>query len=73
MHSTAIFALGSSTPALSLICCRHLLRVNGEKGAFIDGFANCLRCIEGIGVAASLFLPVLGGEISGRTMRGGAD
>jgi len=44
------------------------------KGAVIDGFASHQRCKVGAEVAASPFLPVsIRGEMSGRTMRGGAD
>ncbi|TPI55586.1 hypothetical protein FJ422_06405 [Mesorhizobium sp. B2-6-3] len=40
---------------------------DGERGAFINGFANHQRC-------GQPFLPVtIRGEMSGRTMRGGAD
>ncbi|TIU45595.1 MAG: hypothetical protein E5W19_29910, partial [Mesorhizobium sp.] len=47
---------------------------DGERGAVIDGFASSQRCKVGAEVAASLFLPVtIRGEMSGRTMRVGAD
>ncbi|TIQ78337.1 MAG: hypothetical protein E5X39_20450, partial [Mesorhizobium sp.] len=45
---------------------------DGEKDALIGGFANRRRCGNGAGIAASFFLPVLRGEMSGRTMRGSA-
>ncbi|WP_137932554.1 hypothetical protein [Mesorhizobium comanense] len=46
---------------------------DGEKVAVIDGFASRQRCKVGAEVAASPFLPVsIRGEMSGRTMRGGA-
>ncbi|UVK43488.1 hypothetical protein BPNPMPFG_005289 [Mesorhizobium sp. AR07] len=46
---------------------------DGERGAFIDGFANRKRFNEGAEAAAGPFLPVtIRGEMSGRTMRGGA-
>ncbi|TPM40825.1 hypothetical protein FJ967_05705 [Mesorhizobium sp. B2-3-4] len=47
---------------------------DGERGAVVDGFANRQRCKVGAEVSASPFLPVtIRGEMSGRTMRGGAD
>ncbi|WP_245430596.1 hypothetical protein [Mesorhizobium sp. WSM3868] len=47
---------------------------DGEREAFIFGFANHKRRGESAEIAASPFLPVtIGGEMSGRTMRGGAD
>ncbi|MBZ9907719.1 hypothetical protein LB557_17055 [Mesorhizobium sp. BR115XR7A] len=46
---------------------------DGEKGALIDSFVNCKRCNKSAEIAASPFLPVtIRGEMSGRTMRGGA-
>ncbi|SIT55170.1 conserved hypothetical protein [Mesorhizobium prunaredense] len=46
---------------------------DGEKGAFIDGFANHKRCRKSAETPAGPFLPVaIRGEMSGRTMRGGA-
>ncbi|RUV34170.1 hypothetical protein EOB49_27205, partial [Mesorhizobium sp. M7A.F.Ca.MR.148.00.0.0] len=46
---------------------------DGEKGAIIAGFANHQHRKKGAEVAASPFLPVaIRGEMSGRTMRGGA-
>ncbi|QKC66854.1 hypothetical protein EFV37_07505 [Mesorhizobium loti] len=45
-----------------------------ERGALIDGFANLQRCRNSTEAAVSPFLPVtVRGEMSGRTMRGGAD
>jgi hypothetical protein len=45
---------------------------DGERGAFIDGFANHKRRSKSAETAASPFLPVtIQGEMSGRTMRGG--
>ncbi len=56
-------------PAGILSPCR-----DGKRDAVVDGFANCQRCKVGAEVAASPFLPVtIRGEMSGRTMRGGAD
>ncbi|CDX23033.1 hypothetical protein MPLB_250113 [Mesorhizobium sp. ORS 3324] len=46
---------------------------DGERGAFINGFANHERRNQSAEIAARPFLPVtLRGEMSGRTMRGGA-
>jgi hypothetical protein len=46
---------------------------DGERGAFIDGFANHKRCRKSAETTAGPFLPVtIRGEMSGRTMRGGA-
>ncbi|TPL91636.1 hypothetical protein FJ948_14495 [Mesorhizobium sp. B2-3-12] len=46
---------------------------DGERDAVIDDFANHQRCEIGAEAAASPFLPVtIRGEMSGRTMRGGA-
>ncbi|RWN53439.1 hypothetical protein [Mesorhizobium sp.] len=46
---------------------------DGERGAFIDDFANIQCCRTCAKAAASFFLPVTKrGEMSGRTMRGGA-
>ncbi|ESZ11766.1 hypothetical protein X737_28280 [Mesorhizobium sp. L48C026A00] len=46
---------------------------DGERGAFIDGFANHKRGSKSAEIAAGPFLPVtIRGEMSGRTMRGGA-
>ena len=56
-------------PAGILSPCR-----DGERDAVVDGFANHQRCKVGAEVAAGSFLPVtIRGEMSGRTMRGGAD
>ncbi|TIP54496.1 MAG: hypothetical protein E5X55_39015, partial [Mesorhizobium sp.] len=45
-----------------------------ERGAFIDDFANHKRRNISAETAASSFLPVtIRGEMSGRTMRGGAN
>ncbi|MDG4855943.1 MULTISPECIES: hypothetical protein [unclassified Mesorhizobium] len=47
---------------------------DGEREAIIYGFANHKRRGERAEIAASPFLPVtLRGEMSGRTMSGGAD
>ncbi|TIQ82966.1 MAG: hypothetical protein E5X44_29335, partial [Mesorhizobium sp.] len=47
---------------------------DGERGAFIEGFAIHKRRNKGAEIAASPFLPVtIRGEMSGRTMRGGAN
>jgi zinc protease len=47
---------------------------DGERDALIADFANHQRCRISGKVAASTFLPVtIRGEMSGRTMRGGAD
>ncbi len=47
---------------------------DGERGAVIDGFANCERCRKGAEVAAIPLLPVLiRGEGAGRRMRGSAN
>ncbi|CAH2402554.1 conserved hypothetical protein [Mesorhizobium escarrei] len=46
---------------------------DGERGALIEGFANHKRGNKSAEIAASPFLPVtIRGEMSGRTMRGGA-
>ncbi|MDX8536864.1 hypothetical protein EN858_05160 [Mesorhizobium sp. M4B.F.Ca.ET.215.01.1.1] len=46
---------------------------NGEREAFTNGFANRKRRSESAEIGASPFLPVsIRGEMSGRTMRGGA-
>jgi hypothetical protein len=39
---------------------RHLLPVNGAKGAVIADFANHQRCRKSATVAVSVFLPVNG-------------
>ncbi|RVC43346.1 MAG: hypothetical protein EOQ27_27355 [Mesorhizobium sp.] len=47
---------------------------DGERGAFIDDFANRERCKKGVTAAASPLLPVtIRGEGAGRRMRGRAD
>ena len=47
---------------------------DGERGAVFGDFANSQRHKKGTEVAAGPFLPVtIRGEMSGRTMRGGAD
>ncbi|RWA80566.1 MAG: hypothetical protein EOQ30_22455 [Mesorhizobium sp.] len=47
---------------------------DGERGAFIEGFANRLSCGKRAEAAASPLLPVtIRGEVPGRAMRGGAD
>ncbi|MER8866131.1 hypothetical protein NKI19_20870 [Mesorhizobium sp. M0751] len=47
---------------------------DGERGAFAGDFANYKRRNKGAETAASPFLPVpIRGEMSGRTMRGGAN
>lgn len=46
---------------------------DGERGASIEGFANHKRGNKSAEIAASPFLPLtIRGEMSGRTMRGGA-
>nr|WP_292641512.1 hypothetical protein [Mesorhizobium sp.] len=46
---------------------------DGERGAFIDGFTNHKRRSKSAEPTAGPFLPVtIRGEMSGRTMRGGA-
>ena len=46
---------------------------DGERDAFIEGFANHKRGSKSAEIAASPFLPVtIRGERSGTTMRGGA-
>ncbi|RWO44282.1 MAG: hypothetical protein EOS11_11550 [Mesorhizobium sp.] len=46
---------------------------DGERRAVIEGFANHKAGNKGAEIAASPFLPVtIRGEMSGRTMRGGA-
>ncbi|RVD52031.1 hypothetical protein EN750_29545 [Mesorhizobium sp. M7A.F.Ca.ET.027.03.2.1] len=47
---------------------------DGERGAIIDGFANCERCRKSAKAAAIHLLPVtIRGEGAGRRMRGGAN
>ncbi|MDG4899799.1 MULTISPECIES: hypothetical protein [unclassified Mesorhizobium] len=47
---------------------------HGERETFVFGFANHKRRGERAEIAASPFLPVtIGGEMSGRTVSGGAD
>jgi hypothetical protein len=46
---------------------------DGERGAFIDGFANHKRRSKSAEPTAGPFLPItIRGEMSGRTMRGSA-
>ncbi|TGV55539.1 hypothetical protein EN784_29495 [bacterium M00.F.Ca.ET.141.01.1.1] len=46
---------------------------DGERGATVADFANLKRCRKTTGVAAGPLSPSLYGEMSGRTVRGGAD
>ncbi|RWM78091.1 MAG: hypothetical protein EOR81_15440 [Mesorhizobium sp.] len=46
---------------------------NGQKDTFTENIANRPGCRKSADVAASLFLPVLRGEMPGRAMRGSAN
>ncbi|CCV03451.1 hypothetical protein MESS2_1060007 [Mesorhizobium metallidurans STM 2683] len=56
-----------------LICCRHLLPVNGEKGAARNvGATSATLMVSEIGDESVLLPVTIRGEDAGRQMRGGA-